>query len=227
MKARSARDVARRPAFLALAHQAGLRRTDRSRSRRTGRRGAPSPAAELAAASTPLPTPCATASPRIRPRAAGDDRRGAGLQRLCLDAGRRAARAAGRRAALGHVPLSTRGRARRGSARVRVAHAPARPPREGGRAAARRRWSSTPTRGLPVGAVSASWARAARFVRVGAEHIFSGWDHVVFLLGLLLAGAGSARRRPGRDQLHGRSPPAPRPRHVRRGDPAHRAHRAP
>jgi hypothetical protein len=41
-----------------------------------------------------------------------------------------------------------------------------------------------------VGEGSASWARAARFVRVGTEHIFSGWDHVVFLLGLLLAGAG-------------------------------------
>lgn len=39
-----------------------------------------------------------------------------------------------------------------------------------------------------VGAVSPSWAGAARFVRVGIEHIFSGWDHVVFLLGLLLAG---------------------------------------
>jgi HupE / UreJ protein len=34
---------------------------------------------------------------------------------------------------------------------------------------------------------SSSWARAARFVRVGFEHIFSGWDHVAFLLGLLLA----------------------------------------
>jgi hypothetical protein len=35
---------------------------------------------------------------------------------------------------------------------------------------------------------SASWPRAARFVRVGIDHIFSGWDHVAFLLGLLLAG---------------------------------------
>jgi hypothetical protein len=39
-----------------------------------------------------------------------------------------------------------------------------------------------------VEAGSASWAQAARFVRLGIEHIFSGWDHVVFLLGLLLAG---------------------------------------
>ncbi len=32
------------------------------------------------------------------------------------------------------------------------------------------------------------WAGAARFLRLGLEHIFTGYDHIAFLLGLLLLG---------------------------------------
>jgi HupE / UreJ protein len=42
--------------------------------------------------------------------------------------------------------------------------------------------------GFAVEPAVAWWADAARFVRLGVEHIFTGWDHLAFLLALLLAG---------------------------------------
>ncbi len=43
--------------------------------------------------------------------------------------------------------------------------------------------------GFPVEARGgAAWQRAARFLALGVEHIFGGWDHLAFLVGLLLAG---------------------------------------
>jgi hydrogenase/urease accessory protein HupE len=35
-----------------------------------------------------------------------------------------------------------------------------------------------------------AWATAASFVRLGVEHIFTGYDHILFLFGLLLIGRG-------------------------------------
>jgi hydrogenase/urease accessory protein HupE len=42
--------------------------------------------------------------------------------------------------------------------------------------------------GFAVEPAAAWWADAARFTRLGVEHIFTGWDHLAFLLALLLAG---------------------------------------
>jgi hypothetical protein len=42
--------------------------------------------------------------------------------------------------------------------------------------------------GFAVEPPAAWWADAARFTRLGVEHIFTGWDHVAFLVALLLAG---------------------------------------
>jgi hypothetical protein len=40
-------------------------------------------------------------------------------------------------------------------------------------------------------AADVAWgSRAGRFVSLGIEHIFTGWDHLAFLIGLLLAGGG-------------------------------------
>jgi hydrogenase/urease accessory protein HupE len=44
--------------------------------------------------------------------------------------------------------------------------------------------------GLEILPLASGWARAARFVALGVEHIFTGLDHVAFLVGLLLAGGG-------------------------------------
>ncbi len=44
--------------------------------------------------------------------------------------------------------------------------------------------------GLEILPLATGWARATRFVALGVEHIFTGLDHVAFLLGLLLAGGG-------------------------------------
>ena len=38
--------------------------------------------------------------------------------------------------------------------------------------------------------LASGWARAARFVALGVQHILTGLDHVAFVLGLLLAGGG-------------------------------------
>ena len=43
--------------------------------------------------------------------------------------------------------------------------------------------------GFEVAASPAPLRRAAAFVGLGIEHIFTGWDHLAFLLGLLLAAA--------------------------------------
>jgi hypothetical protein len=42
--------------------------------------------------------------------------------------------------------------------------------------------------GFAVEPAAAWWVDAARFTRLGVEHIFTGWDHLAFLLALLLAG---------------------------------------
>ncbi len=44
--------------------------------------------------------------------------------------------------------------------------------------------------GFRVEARGEGLGRAASFVRLGIEHILTGWDHLAFLLALLLAGAG-------------------------------------
>jgi len=36
----------------------------------------------------------------------------------------------------------------------------------------------------------ATWRTAASFIRLGIEHIFTGYDHILFLFGLLVIGAG-------------------------------------
>ncbi len=41
---------------------------------------------------------------------------------------------------------------------------------------------------LEVEAQPGAWAGAARFLRLGAEHIFQGADHIAFLIGVLLLG---------------------------------------
>jgi hydrogenase/urease accessory protein HupE len=41
---------------------------------------------------------------------------------------------------------------------------------------------------LEVRPRTSAWTQAGRFVRLGVEHIFTGWDHLAFLLGLVLAG---------------------------------------
>ncbi|RPH68202.1 MAG: HupE/UreJ family protein [Myxococcaceae bacterium] len=46
---------------------------------------------------------------------------------------------------------------------------------------------------LEVEAQPGAWAGAGRFLRLGAEHIFQGADHIAFLLGVLLLG-GSFRQ---------------------------------
>jgi HupE / UreJ protein len=46
---------------------------------------------------------------------------------------------------------------------------------------------------LEVEAQPSAWAGAGRFLRLGAEHIFQGADHIAFLLGVLLLG-GSVRQ---------------------------------
>lgn len=46
---------------------------------------------------------------------------------------------------------------------------------------------------LEVEAQPGAWAGAGRFLRLGAEHIFQGADHIAFLLGVLLLG-GSVRQ---------------------------------
>jgi hypothetical protein len=46
---------------------------------------------------------------------------------------------------------------------------------------------------LEVEAQPAAWAGAGRFLRLGAEHIFQGSDHIAFLIGVLLLG-GSLRQ---------------------------------
>jgi hypothetical protein len=39
-------------------------------------------------------------------------------------------------------------------------------------------------------AASSAWATLYSFVRLGVEHIFTGYDHILFLFGLLLVGTG-------------------------------------
>jgi len=46
--------------------------------------------------------------------------------------------------------------------------------------------ASTPV--LEVEAQQGAWAGAGRFLRLGAEHIFQGTDHIAFLIGVLLLG---------------------------------------
>ena len=46
---------------------------------------------------------------------------------------------------------------------------------------------------LEIEAQPSAWAGAGRFLRLGAEHIFQGADHIAFLLGVLLLG-GSFRQ---------------------------------
>jgi hypothetical protein len=43
---------------------------------------------------------------------------------------------------------------------------------------------------LTVAARSAWWSPAGRYVVLGVEHILGGWDHLAFLVGLVLAGGG-------------------------------------
>ena len=194
--------------ILALAHQAGLSygsfalEEDRlDLVLRSPRRSSPLPG------QTPLPTTCATASRGSRPRAAGDGRRDAGRECLCLDAGRRQPRAAGRRAALGQVPLSTRGRARGGPAQVRVADAAgARPPREGARGRQRggdgRRLRGTrpsaSRRGAPRGRRRPGSSASESSTSSPAGTTWSSCS-------ACCSRGAAPRRRPGGDQLHGRS----------------------
>jgi HupE / UreJ protein len=44
--------------------------------------------------------------------------------------------------------------------------------------------------GFTVEARVAWWPTTARYVALGIEHILTGWDHLAFLVGLLLAGGG-------------------------------------
>jgi len=46
---------------------------------------------------------------------------------------------------------------------------------------------------IEVAAQPGAWAGAGRFLRLGAEHIFQGSDHIAFLIGVLLLG-GSLRQ---------------------------------
>ncbi|MDA2935031.1 HupE/UreJ family protein [Acidobacteria bacterium AH-259-D05] len=42
---------------------------------------------------------------------------------------------------------------------------------------------------------SASWAHFFRFLQLGIEHIFTGYDHILFLIGILLLGSTLERCR--------------------------------
>ncbi|HZJ53942.1 MAG TPA: HupE/UreJ family protein [Myxococcaceae bacterium] len=47
--------------------------------------------------------------------------------------------------------------------------------------------------GFGVEATPSALSEAGRFLRLGMEHIFTGWDHLAFLLGLLLLGGSLSR----------------------------------
>jgi hydrogenase/urease accessory protein HupE len=56
----------------------------------------------------------------------------------------------------------------------------------GGRVSQRMVQADSPR--FEVGARASFWAAAGRFLRLGIEHIFTGYDHIAFLTGLLLLG---------------------------------------
>jgi hydrogenase/urease accessory protein HupE len=56
----------------------------------------------------------------------------------------------------------------------------------GGRVSQRMVQADSPR--FDVGARASFWAAAGRFLRLGIEHIFTGYDHIAFLIGLLLLG---------------------------------------
>ncbi len=69
----------------------------------------------------------------------------------------------------------------------------------------------------PRGAAAAA---SRSFVLLGIEHILSGWDHLLFLLVLLLRGGGWLSLRQDHHRVHARPQRDPRPRRARRGDAA-------
>ncbi len=64
------------------------------------------------------------------------------------------------------------------------------------------------------------------FIEEGVEHIVLGWDHVVFLVILLLGAQDVPRRGQARDRVHGRPQRDAGARHPRRGRRAERDRRA-
>jgi len=67
-----------------------------------------------------------------------------------------------------------------------------------------------------VAAESSAWANAGAYLRLGIEHIFTGYDHIMFLAGLLVIAAVVVRRREA-DAAAPRPPVTVIPRGLRAG----------